>query len=432
MAKSVVLEAKNVKKTFHLGKEDLEVLKGINIEIYSGEYVIFFGPSGCGKSTLLNVLSGLEPPTEGKLLVRGESLYKKSQKEITDYRRSKIGIVFQQFNLLKALTIQENIALPLAAGGQNYKKRMDRAAHLLEMVGLKKYKDHKPSELSGGQQQRVAIGRALSTNPWILICDEPTGNLDSKSADEIMNIIEGLNSKSRRTVLLVTHNPDYLQFPHRVFYLKDGEIIKTQVNRDITKEDANHHEFSDKNIDYKAAFENIGKAKETKTQDAAPLDLPAKDHELGHNELKSSVSQSVTHDSVSPTVGSAVNSPADIEKAEIYEDKPVKDDLVTEINDELDHPYEHHPGHFREKTVKIEEGKQYNEEAQVEIKEEDIQPKKDPVVINNKSDGSEGCDTPDLLEIEQPKQDFFMQETSLSEERPTERGIMELIDHYKH
>ena len=142
MAKSVVLEAKNVKKTFHLGKEDLEVLKEINLEIHSGEYVIFFGPSGCGKSTLLNVLSGLEPPTEGQLLVRGESLYKKSQKEITDYRRSKIGIVFQQFNLLKALTIQENIALPLAAAGEGYKKRMDRAAHLLDMVGLKKYMKH--------------------------------------------------------------------------------------------------------------------------------------------------------------------------------------------------------------------------------------------------------------------------------------------------
>ncbi|MFA4995967.1 MAG: ATP-binding cassette domain-containing protein [Patescibacteria group bacterium] len=263
MAKSVVLEVKNVKKTFHLGKEDLEVLKGINLEIYSGEYVIFFGPSGCGKSTLLNVLSGLEPPTEGQLLVRGESLYKKSQKEITDYRRSKIGIVFQQFNLLRALTIQENIALPLAAGGEGYKKRMDRAAHLLDTVGLKKYMKHKPTELSGGQQQRVAIGRALSTNPWILICDEPTGNLDSKSADEIMNIIEGLNSKSKRTVLLVTHNPDYLHFPHRVFYLKDGEIIKTQVNRDITKEDSGHHDLSSGNIDYKSAFENISRPKGT-------------------------------------------------------------------------------------------------------------------------------------------------------------------------
>lgn len=265
MAKSVVLEVKNVKKTFHLGKEDLEVLKEINLEIYSGEYVIFFGPSGCGKSTLLNVLSGLEPPTEGQLLVRGESLYKKNQKEITDYRRSKIGIVFQQFNLLRALTIQENIALPLAAGGEGYKKRMDRAAHLLDMVGLKKYMKHKPTELSGGQQQRVAIGRALSTNPWILICDEPTGNLDSKSADEIMNIIEGLNSKSKRTVLLVTHNPDYLHFPHRVFYLKDGEIIKTQINRDITKEDLDHHDLSSSNVDYKSAFENASKPKETET-----------------------------------------------------------------------------------------------------------------------------------------------------------------------
>ncbi|MCX6808281.1 MAG: ABC transporter ATP-binding protein [Candidatus Berkelbacteria bacterium] len=236
MAKSIVIEAKKVSKTFKLQGQEIQVLKDINVSVHSGEYVMFYGASGCGKSTLLNVICGLEPPTEGELIVRGESLYGKSQHDITEYRRSKIGIVFQQFNLLKSLTIQENVALPLAAGGENFKRRMDRAAHLLEMVGLTKFLRRRPPELSGGQQQRVAITRALATNPWIIVCDEPTGNLDSRSADEVMAIIERLNSKSKRTVLMVTHNPEYLHFPNRIVYLKDGQVDKEVTNREVTAE----------------------------------------------------------------------------------------------------------------------------------------------------------------------------------------------------
>ena len=248
MSRSNVIELKDVQKNFTVGKEEIEILKDVNLNITAGEYVILFGPSGCGKSTLLNVVSGLECPTKGNVLVRGESLYKKKQKEITEYRRSKIGIVFQQFNLLKALTIQENVALPMAAGGEKYSRRMERAAHLLDLVGLKKYLKQHPAELSGGQQQRVAIARALSTNPWILICDEPTGNLDSKSADEVMEIISTLNSKSKRTVILVTHNPDYLQYPHRVIYLRDGMIVKEQKNR---ANEVQEHQDEHKDVDFK-------------------------------------------------------------------------------------------------------------------------------------------------------------------------------------
>jgi len=234
MAKSVVIEVKNVSKDFTMGGQTINVLKDISFEVHSGEYVMFFGPSGCGKSTLLNTICGLEPPTSGELIVRGESLYKKKEHEITEYRRSKIGIVFQSFNLLKSLTIQENVALPLVAGKEKYRKRMDRAAHLLDIVGLTEFIKRRPMELSGGQQQRVAIARALAVNPWIIICDEPTGNLDSKSADEVMAIIERLNSKSKRTILMVTHNAEYLHFPHRVIYLKDGVIDHEKVNRRIT------------------------------------------------------------------------------------------------------------------------------------------------------------------------------------------------------
>lgn len=245
MAKSVAIEGKNLHKTFEVGNQKIEVLRGIDFQIHSGEYVIFFGPSGCGKSTLLNVISGLEPPSEGELLVRGDPIYKESQKKLTEYRRSKIGIVFQSFNLLKSLTIQENVALPMAAGGEPYKRRMDRAMHLLSMVGLDKFAKRIPAEISGGQQQRVAIARALSVNPWIMICDEPTGNLDSKSAEEVMEIIGRLNSKSKRTVILVTHNPDYLKYPHRVLFFKDGQIVKEQVNRNVESPEKEDHEDVD-------------------------------------------------------------------------------------------------------------------------------------------------------------------------------------------
>lgn len=242
IAKTIVIEVKKLHKTFNLGKQTIEILKGIDLQIRSGEYIILFGPSGCGKSTLLNSLSGLEPPSEGEVLIRGESLYGKKESELTEYRRSKIGIVFQQFNLLKSLTNQENVALPLAAGGEKYKRRMERAAHLLEMVGLAKFLNHKPMELSGGQQQRVSIARALAVNPWILICDEPTGNLDSESAEEVMEILYHLNAKSKRTIILVTHNPEYLHYPHRVIFIKDGLIAKEQVNREIISSETTHEQ----------------------------------------------------------------------------------------------------------------------------------------------------------------------------------------------
>lgn len=263
MAKSTVIELKNVVKNFHAGGQEISVLKEVNFGIYSGEYVMFFGQSGCGKSTLLNTICGLEPPTKGEVIVRGESLYTKKEIELAEYRRSKIGIVFQQFNLLKSLTIQENVALPLTAGREPKKRRMDRAAHLLEMVGLENMLKRRPTELSGGQQQRVAIARSLAANPWIIICDEPTGNLDSESAFEIMEIIEKLNSKSKRTVLMVTHNPEYLHYPHRIFHLKDGVIIKEQINRHIELSGKDAEKAEVKDVDFRDILEGKkeGKAK---------------------------------------------------------------------------------------------------------------------------------------------------------------------------
>ncbi|MFA7254321.1 MAG: ABC transporter ATP-binding protein [Patescibacteria group bacterium] len=231
---SPLIKIEKVEKSFGSGDAAVQVLKDINLEIDSGEFVVFFGPSGCGKSTLLNCISGLEIPDKGKVVVRGEDLSKLDRAELAKYRSRKIGIIFQQFNVLKSFNVLENIALPQTFSGVSKSRRIKRATHLLEMFGLKNLGHRIPTEISGGQQQRVAIARALVNNPWILICDEPTGNLDSKAATEVMELLEQLNRKSKRTVILVTHNPEHIKYAHRVVYLKDGEIIKIDNKKQHT------------------------------------------------------------------------------------------------------------------------------------------------------------------------------------------------------
>lgn len=236
MAKTPVIKAVNLSKSFKLGKDnEVIALHSVNFEIYSGELICFFGPSGCGKSTLLSMLAGLQPPTSGEVVVRGKVLANYKKKELSSYRREKIGMVFQQFNLILSMTVLENIALPMAFGGVSRKRRMERALHLLDVVGLGEKKKSIPADLSGGQQQRIAIARSLINNPWIIMADEPTGNLDSKSADEVMKLLISLSRKSKRTVILITHNPDYLQYCDRVFRMKDGRIDKIEVNAKTTK-----------------------------------------------------------------------------------------------------------------------------------------------------------------------------------------------------
>lgn len=231
MAKTKVIEAKNIKKKFDLGANVVEVIKGVSFDIESGEFIIIFGPSGCGKSTLLNIVSGLETISEGSLKIRGEELANYDATQMAKFRQTKIGIVFQSFNLLKSMTVQENVALPLLSSGEAYRKALNRAEDLLVMFGLKDHLKNIPTELSGGQQQRVAMARSLATNPWILICDEPTGNLDSKSAEEVMSIFNTLNQRSKKTIIMVTHNPDYLKYADRVIHLKDGLVDEIAINR---------------------------------------------------------------------------------------------------------------------------------------------------------------------------------------------------------
>lgn len=221
-----VLECKGVTKNYKLGETTVEVLRGIDIKIFPGTYNILFGPSGCGKSTLLSLLAGLDVPTGGEILVRGESLAGLNVDQLAKYRNKKIGMVFQAFNLIPSLRLWENVSLPYVFSGEKIKIRKSRANRLLELVHMEKYFDRLPTQLSGGQQQRVAIVRSLMNNPWILLIDEPTGNLDSASADEIMEFIENLNKKSKRTILLVTHNPDYLKYAQKVIHMKDGRITE--------------------------------------------------------------------------------------------------------------------------------------------------------------------------------------------------------------
>lgn len=230
MARIPVIKTINLTKAFMLGKTEVNALSGVNLEIYSGELVAFFGPSGCGKSTLMSMIAGLQKPSTGKVLIRGENLAELDKNQLAKHRRSKIGMVFQSFNLIPTMNVVENIALPLSFAAISKKQRTQRGINLLETVGMSKYKDHTPAELSGGQQQRIAIARSLVTNPWIILADEPTGNLDSKSANDVMRLLISLNKKSKRTVVLITHNPDYLDYVDRIFYLRDGKVIKIKVN----------------------------------------------------------------------------------------------------------------------------------------------------------------------------------------------------------
>jgi putative ABC transport system ATP-binding protein len=237
MAKVPVFKAVNVSKKYVLGDVEVNALQGVNLEIYSGEFICIFGQSGCGKSTLLSIIAGLQKPSTGEVYVRGERLSTLNGENLAKYRRSKIGIVFQAFNLIPSMNIIENIALPLTFARIAKNQRVARAKSLLEMVGLTKYATHTSTQLSGGQQQRVAIARSLVTAPWIMLADEPTGNLDSKSANEVMRLLISLNRKSKRTVILITHNPEYLDYADRIFFMQDGKVIKTQVNSKVKDAD---------------------------------------------------------------------------------------------------------------------------------------------------------------------------------------------------
>ena len=228
-----VIDIQGITKTYVNGKLSVPVLHGIDLQVNKGEFVSIMGPSGSGKSTFMNILGCLDRPTTGSYRLNGDEVATLSDDELAFVRNKQIGFVFQSFNLLTKLTAVENVALPMIYAGMDKKTRNERAAALLASVGLGDRMDHLPSELSGGQRQRVAIARALANNPAIIMADEPTGNLDSKSTIDVMNIFRGLYDEGR-TIILVTHEPEIATYASRNVVLRDGLIVEDSQNLNMT------------------------------------------------------------------------------------------------------------------------------------------------------------------------------------------------------
>jgi len=226
---SAIIQLDRIQKSYFMGKEPIPVLKGITLEIKKNEYVALMGPSGSGKSTLMNILGCLDSPTGGRYILNNQDVSQMADDDLAEVRNKEIGFVFQQFNLLPRLTAAENVALPLVYAGIPKKLRMEMAMNVLEKVSLTERSHHKPNEMSGGQCQRVAIARALVNNPSIILADEPTGNLDTKTSIEIMDIFSSIHAGGN-TVVLVTHEDDIAQHAHRVVRLRDGLIETDRIN----------------------------------------------------------------------------------------------------------------------------------------------------------------------------------------------------------
>ena len=229
-----LIKITNIKRDFPLGNEIVYVLKGIDLEINKGEYVALMGPSGSGKSTLMNILGCLDTPTSGTYILNGKHVSEMQDDELAGIRNKEIGFVFQTFNLMPRTTALDNVALPMVYAGHSKSERVERATEVLTQVGLNDRMDHKPNQLSGGQRQRVAVARALVNKPSIILADEPTGNLDSKTSVEIMNLFNEIHANGN-TVILVTHEEDIAAYAHRIIRLRDG-IIESDTRNIHTKE----------------------------------------------------------------------------------------------------------------------------------------------------------------------------------------------------
>jgi putative ABC transport system ATP-binding protein len=228
-----IIHLENICKSYFMGRQELQVLKEITLDIFKSEYVALMGPSGSGKSTLMNIIGCLDTPSRGNYILNGRDVSKMTDNALAEVRNKEIGFVFQQFNLLPRLTALENVALPLVYAGMSRKQRNEKAKHVMEMVSLTDRSHHKPNELSGGQCQRVAIARALVNDPSIILADEPTGNLDTATSYEIMEILGQIHGNGN-TIILVTHETDIANFARRIVRLRDGNVESDKKNEPAT------------------------------------------------------------------------------------------------------------------------------------------------------------------------------------------------------
>ena len=227
-----VIEVKNLYRIYRVGDSKVRALNGVSFGIRRGDFCSIVGTSGSGKSTLLNMLAGLEKPSKGEIIIAGSHIEKMKETELVRFRQQHIGFIFQSFNLMGTMDAIENVALPLTFQGVPEKERRERAIRMLKLVGLKNHMDHRPNQMSGGQQQRVGIARALVVNPEIIFADEPTGNLDSNTSVEVMNLMRDVVRKQNQTMIMVTHDNYLAGFADRIFHIRDGKIEKIDENRE--------------------------------------------------------------------------------------------------------------------------------------------------------------------------------------------------------
>lgn len=231
-----VIQVKNLYKIFRVGDEKVRALNGVDLTIYKGEFCAIVGTSGSGKSTMLNMLAGLEKPTKGEVIVAGQHLENMTENQLVKFRREKVGFIFQSFNLLGTMNAIENVALPLTFRGVDKKIREAKAVKMLKLVGLSKHMLHRPNEMSGGQQQRVGVARALVLDPEIIFADEPTGNLDSHTSAEVLELMRKVVQEKNQTMVMVTHDNHLAGFADRIFHIIDGKIVKIETRSEY-KED---------------------------------------------------------------------------------------------------------------------------------------------------------------------------------------------------
>ncbi|MBU3839753.1 MAG: ABC transporter ATP-binding protein [Candidatus Ruminococcus intestinipullorum] len=226
-----IIEIKNLYKLYRLGDTFVRALDGVSLEVYEGEFCAIVGTSGSGKSTMLNMLAGLEKPTKGEIIIDGQHIESMSEDQLVQLRREKVGFIFQSFQLIGSMNAIENVALPLSFRGIPRAKRLQMADKMLDLVKLHKQKEHFPNQMSGGQQQRVGVARALVVNPKIIFADEPTGNLDSHTSEEVMQLMQNIVRNQKKTLIMVTHDNHLAEYADRVFHIIDGKIVKIEDNK---------------------------------------------------------------------------------------------------------------------------------------------------------------------------------------------------------